>query len=79
MIDSKLFQLGTDRTCQMLIPSPDPATLKFTLEPRKSHPYKADWHRAIAIALPEDSCVLISGLKWDAGQLNSWSFNLINN
>lgn len=78
-IDSKHFQLSSDSTCQMLIPDPDPNVLKFAVEPRNPHPCKADWSHAILIALPEDSSVLICGLKWDASHLNPWRYKVPTN
>ena len=77
--DSGFFQLGGDSTCQMLIPDPDPQVLKFTVESRKPIPYKAEWHYAALVGLPEYSSVLVCGLKWDAGMLNPWCYNLIKN
>ena len=63
----------------MLIPDPDPQVLKFTVESRKPIPYKVKWYFAALIALPEYSSVLVCGLKWDAGMLNPWCYNLIEN
>ena len=76
---SKLFQLGVDRTCQMLIPDQDRLVLKFTVEPRKPHPYKASWSIATLIYIPEDSCVMVCGIKWDSGLLNPWCYNIRDN
>ena len=63
----------------MLIPDPDPQILKFTVESRKPIPFKAAWNRSTLVALPEYSSVLICGMKWDAGMLNPWCYNLTAN
>lgn len=63
----------------MLIPDPDPAILKFTVEPRQPHPFNAEWNKGILIALPEDSNVLLCGLAWDEGYLHPWLYDNIKN
>lgn len=73
----RLFQLGADRTCQVLIPDPDPLVLKFTVEEREPHPKQAEWLSAVLIALPDER-VLVAGPIW-SNCYTPWIYSLKEN
>lgn len=71
MLGDNIFLLGTDSTCQMLIP--DFENLRFGIDDRMKIMHEAEWSASTLICL-DNNRVMSTGLTWDEYNRVPWIY-----